>query len=198
MTLKAKTAHTAPTNFIEQVYEIDKEVYSPELAGVIENLYKRYEKCHDSFVLIYDEDTDRLVGYTNIFPIARQLYKDMNAPQNHEMRDDDIEPYEMSDWNLNAPNHLFIISIAIIPEYRNGEAIILLGNALLEFLREKENAGYQIGSIAGSAISDGGENFLKRFRATFIKEVDGGYKYYFTGREAVRRLIADGLLLKNV
>jgi hypothetical protein len=193
--LKFKTALTAPEDFIKSVYEIDKQVYSPELAGLLENLYKRYGKCKDSFVLIYDEECNQLVGYVNFFPIASCLHKEMNTPENHEMRDDDIEPFEMHDWRLERPNHLFIISVAIIPEYRKGEAIILLGNSLLSFLREKDAKGYRIHSIAGSAISEGGENFLKRFRASYVKEIEGGYKYYYADEASVRRLIEDGLLL---
>ena len=195
MKLKYETALTAPKDFIQHVYEIDKQVYSPELAGVIENLYKRYEKCKDSFVLIYDEDVQKLVGYVNIFPIASCLYQEMNAPEYRELRDDDIEPFEMHDWRLEKPNNLFIISIAIIPEYRKGQAIILLGNSLLDFLREKDAHGYRILSIAGSAISEGGENFLKRFRASYVKEIEDGYKYYFADETNIRRLLQDGLLL---
>lgn len=193
MALRTETGLTAPRGFIEDVFDIDRTVYSPELCGIIENLYKRYDFCPDSFILVYDGDT--LAGYMNIFPIGKALYEQLNAPDFFGMRDDDIKPCEMAKWSKNTPNELFIISIAIIPEYRRGEAIKLLGNTCLAFLREKDREGYKIGSIAGSAISEGGANFLKRFGGRFIKELEDGYKYYFSDSEAIRSVIEHGLIL---
>ena len=193
MALKTLTGLTAPRGFIEDVFAIDKSVYSAELCGKIENLYKRYEFCPDSFILVYDGDT--LAGYLNVFPISDALYDQMNAPDFFGMRDDDIKPSEMDTWRKDKLNHLFIISVAIIPEYRKGETIKMLGNSFLAFLREKDAAGYKLGSIAGSAISAGGENFLKRFGGKFIKELEEGYKYYLSDSDAVRSVIQNGLLL---
>ena len=193
MALRTETGLTAPQGFIESVFRIDRSVYSPALCGKIENLYKRYEFCPDSFLLVYDGDV--LAGYLNVFPISDALYAQMNDPEFFGMRDDDIEPAEMDTWRQDKLNHLFIISVAIIPEYRGGETIKLLGNTFLSFLREKDAAGYRLGSIAGSAVSEGGANFLKRMRGTFVKELEDGYKYYLVDTEHARRLIADGLLL---
>ena len=193
MSLTIKTGLTAPVGFIEDVYAIDKTVYSAELCGIIENLYKRYNFCPDSFLLVYDGDT--LAGYLNFFPIGRELYEELNAPDFFGMRDDDIEPREMDRWREDKPNDLFIISVAILPEYRGGEAIRLIGNGFLSFLQKKQGEGYPIGSIAGSAVSAGGENFLKRFGARYIKELEDGYKYYLADGEQLRSVIRDGLIL---
>lgn len=193
MALTVESGLTAPEGFIKDVFAIDVDVYSAELCGKIENLYRRYAFCPDSFVLIYDKN--KLVGYINLFPISDALYRQLNDPTFFGMRDDDIDPTEMAEWSRERPNHLFIISIAIIPAYRGGEAIRLLGSATLDFIREKAAAGYEIGSIAGSAISRGGENFVKRLRGTFIKELEDGYRYYVTDSENARRLIEHGLLL---
>lgn len=193
MALRTLTGLTAPNGFIEDVFAIDKSVYSPELCGKIENLYKRYEYCPDSFLLVYDGDV--LAGYLNVFPISDGLYAQLNAPDFFGMRDDDIEPHEMDTWRKDKSNHLFIISLAIKTEYRKGEAIKLLGNTCLDFLRQKDKDGYKIGSIAGSAISSGGENFLKRFGGKFIKELEDGYKYYLSDSDAVRSVIQNGLIL---
>ena len=193
MALRTETGLTAPRGFIEDVFAIDKAVYSAELCGKIENLYTRYEFCPDSFILVYDGDV--LAGYLNVFPISDALYGQLNAPDFFGMRDDDILPSEMDTWRKDKLNHLFIISVAIIPEYRKGETIKLLGNTFLAFLREKDNAGYKLGSIAGSAVSTGGASFLKRMHGEFVKELEDGYKYYMVDTDHARRLIADGLLL---
>ncbi len=190
------TGLTARYGFLDDVFEIDKQVYSPELCGEVENLYKRYEKCPDSFILMYDNGA--LVGYISLFPLGDNLYLQMINPDFHKMRDDDIKPSEIEDWRKDAYNNLFVLSIAVIEEYRGGEAVKQLGNKLLEFLRDKEQNGYKIGSIAGSVVSDGGERFMRRFRAEYAKDLEHGYKYYFAGRKNIEELLKNGLLLKNI
>ena len=159
----------APEGFIKEVYALDKAVYSPSLCGVIENLEKRYNRCKDSFILVYNGD--ELAAYINLFPVGEKLKQELDDPDKYLLRDDDIDPEEMLDWEENKEHHLFIISAVVRESYRDGEAIKLLGNTLLEFLRRKHEAGYLIGSLSGSAVSEGGANFLKRFRAGFVKYV---------------------------
>jgi hypothetical protein len=159
----------APKGFINEVYALDKAVYSPSLCGVIENLEKRYEKCKDSFILVYNGD--ELAAYLNFFPVGEKLKQELDDPDKYILRDDDIMPEEILDWEENKVHHLFIISAVVREPYRDGEAIKILGDTLLEFLRQKHKAGYLIGSISGSAISEGGANLLKRFRGGFVKYV---------------------------
>ena len=193
MALKIKTGLTAPNGFIDDVFELDKQVYPAALCGKKENLQSRFEKNNDTFILAYDGD--RLVGYINLFPISQKLDNELCSKSNDRMRDDDITPQEVAVWQTEKENNVFIISVVISPDYRNGEAIILLGNGLLSFLREKEAKGYKIASISGSAVSNGGEKFLKRFRARLVKPLEHGYKYYRTDKNNIRDLIEDGLLL---
>lgn len=195
MELNIRTGLMAPVKFIDDVFNIDKCVYPPGLSGTKENLCERYNRCPDSFILIYNKDT--LVGYLNLFPISQKLYDEMNDKNNYEMRDDDIKAHEIAEWQKTESNELFILSVAIIPEYQKSKAIILLSNELLAFLRQKVAEGYKIGSISGSAVSQEGANFLKRFRADFVKELEGGYKFYKADRESVEKLLNNGLLLKS-
>ncbi len=196
MSLTLKTGLTAPKDFIEDVFEIDKYTYSPELCGLKENLYNRYNRCPDSFLLLYDNED--LIGYINFFPVGDALFAQLNDITNYKLRDDDILPEELNDWQKDKPNNIFIISIVILPKYRGSEAIIRLGNSFLEFLREKEANGYKINSISGTAVSDKGKKFLKRFRGSFVKFTEDNYEYYITKDENIRKLIKDGILLKNI
>ena len=191
--LELRTGLNAPKGFIEQVFEIDKQTYSPELCGVSENMYSRYERCRDSFLLLYRAET--LIGYICFLPIGESLRAQLDDPADRAMRDDVITPEEMEDWSLEHLNHLFILSVVILPEYRDGQAIRVLGDGWLAYLRDKECRGYTIGSISGSAVSEGGERFIRRFRGHFVKELDEGYRYYLADRENIEELLRDGLLL---
>ncbi len=181
-----------PYATLKQVFEIDKAVYSPELCGSFENLCTRYDKCQDAFVLVYDGD--ELAGYVTFVLAGEALYKQLTDPESTAMRDDDITPDEIVDWCEGKGHHLFILSIAVKPEYQGGSTVKLLAKSLLAFLREKEEAGYRIDSISGSAVSGGGASFLHRLHATYEKDVDGGYLYYRAQRPAVERLLAKGLI----
>lgn len=194
--LTCETGLTAPAGFLDQVYGIDQQVYPRSLWGAPENLVSRYERCRDSYLLLYDGEV--LAGYLCFLPIGAELYAQLNDLTDTAMRDDDITPAEMEPWRQGELNHLFILSVALLPAYRGGAAIRLLGDAFLRFLRDKEAAGYPIGSIAGSAVSGGGERFLTRFHGVFVKELDEGYRYYVADRKKVEELLKDGLLCKNL
>ena len=189
--LELRTGLDAPANFIERAFEIDRQTYSAELCGVIENMYSRYERCRDSFLLLYRGDL--LIGYLCVLPIGKDLHAQLENPADTKMRDDDITPEEMADWSLTEPNHLFILSVVILPEYRDGEAVRMLSNGWLAYLRDKETRGYKIGSISGSAVSEGGARFIRRFRGEFVKNLDDGYRYYRADRKNVEELLRDGL-----
>ena len=195
MALHIKTGLTAPEGFITDVFEIDKITYSPELCGQVENLYKRYERCPDSFILLYDDD--RLAGYMNFFPVGDELYGKMTDRKNLLMYDDNITPEEMENWSTQRDNNLFIISIALHPDYRrvnrkSNDAIVTMTDAFLRLLREKHNSGYTISSIAGYAVSLGGVKCLKRMYASLLKTTEEDYHYFFANKYNVERLLDEG------
>ena len=196
MALTLKRPFEANDNFIDEVFEVEKITYSEELCGTLENQRTRYSFEKDSFLLVYDEDI--LAGYINFLTISDKLFSELCDKIRCEMRDDDIMPSEMENWRRDKENNIFIISVVVTEAYRNGEAIKLIGNGFLEYLRNKEADGYIIGNLSGSAVSGGGESFLRRFRADFYKELDGGYRYYLADRQKIKELIKNGLLLKNI
>ncbi len=191
--LSVKSASTAPSDFIKDVYALDKVVYSPELCGVLDNMYIRHKACEDSFVLLYDDDV--LAGYINVFPVADSLYAEMVDRDDLRMRDDDITAEEVAPWSTETPNHLLILSVVIRPEYQKTNAIVRLSKGLLAFLRRKAKAGYEIDGLFGYAVSPGGIKFMKRLRTSLLKKTAEGYNLFFGNAEAVDTLLADGFWL---
>ncbi len=188
-----KTGLNAPSDCIEAAFALDQMVYTPALCGEIENMKRRYEFCRDSFVFLYDDNT--LAGYVNVFPVAESLRKQMTDKKDHRMRDDDVEPSEMAQWSTEDKNHLLILSVVIKPEYQKTAAIVELSEAFLTFLREKDAAGYALGSLFGYAVSLGGVKFMKRLRTSFLKHTDEEYNLFFGDEESVETLLEDGFLL---
>lgn len=193
MALTVKFGYNAPDGFLDSVYALEKIVYPSSLWGKRENLQARFDKNNDSFILVYDEDI--LAGYINFFPVCQKIDEDYLNYESCKMWDDDISADDITDWNDN--NNVFVISVVTHPDYRDGEAIKLISRNFAEFICKKETEGKIINSISGAAVSDGGVNFLSRFRAEFYKELDHGYKYYRTDRLNVTELIKNTLYKKS-
>lgn len=186
--LHIESGLTANKDFLKEIYNIEKIVYTDDLCGEEKNLYARYKVCNDSYLLVLDQE--KIVGYINFFPICEKTNNEMLDLNDSRMRDDDIEPQEIHDWSDN--NHIFIISIAILPEYRDGQTIILLSNAFLSLLRKKNAVGHKISSISGYAVSNGGIKFLNRCHASLIKKTEENYSFYYATTDDVEKLLEEG------
>ncbi|MBE6763581.1 MAG: hypothetical protein E7553_04415 [Ruminococcaceae bacterium] len=193
--LTVKHGSTAPKGFIEDVFALEQIVYTPELCGDIANMYKRYERCPDTFVLLYDGDT--LAGYINALPVSDSLYDEMVNRSDNRMRDDDITPDEMTPWSTETANHVLVLSVVVRPEYQKSNAIVRLSKAFLAFLRKKNKEGCHIDSLFGYAVSLGGIKFMKRIRTSFLKKTEEGYNLFFGDEESVQELLDDGFLLNT-
>ena len=165
MQYKILTGLDFNTDFLTRIMDLDREVYSDEYVGVLENMVARYEKNRDSFVCIMDETCDKLAGYINFFPCTKELYQDIRYDTS-VIRDDDISPDEVAPYNKKE-NYLFVLSIAIYPEYRDSDAVVALTNAWFAHLKSKMKQGYRIINISAIAVSDDGKKFLRR---NFFKE----------------------------
>ncbi len=193
--LTVKSGLTAPDGFIEDVFALEQLVYTPELCGDIANMYKRYERCADTFVLLYDGDV--LAGYINALPVSDALYDEMVNRGDHRMRDDDITPDELTPWSTETANHVLVLSVVVRPEYQKTNAIVRLSKAFLAYLRKKAKEGCHIDSLFGYAVTLGGVKFMKRIRTSFLKKTDEGYNLFFGDEESVQELLHDGFLLAN-
>ena len=176
MQFKILTGLDFDTDFLSTVMDLDKVVYSEEYAGVLENMVARYEVNRDSFVCIMDEEKDKLAGYINFFPCTEELYQDIRK-NSQVTRDDDIRPDEVAPYSKEG-NHLFIISIVIAPEYRDGKAIVTMMNAWNDHLDKLVKRGYPITDICAIAISEGGQKVLRNNQFKRERELSDGNIVY--------------------
>lgn len=186
MSLKIIESKNMETDFINDVLELDSIAYSENMQGSYESVNNRYKKNEDSYLLVYDEKT--LIGYICFFPISKKLYNEMLV--DNKMKDDDISPKDIIPYTEGKSHNLFIISVVIHPDYRNGEAIKLLTSTFVDFIHNKIKTNYHINSILATAVSDDGVKFLERLNFEAIKTYDGGYKLFESKK--VRLNLDDG------
>ncbi len=211
--------------FLERIIEIDRAVYEEKYVGRIDRGIARFDRCPRSFVCIFDPEEDRLAGYINFFPCAEALYREIRF-DGRTIRDDDIRPDEMTDWELvfipsedidgdpetadyyvdiegktyecevggddeetddvscdasgdeepEIPkgNHVYILSLAIHPDYQNRNAIITLSNAFVSYLQKLEADGCHIADLLATAVSDDGKKAAYNYMFRQLRRLDDG------------------------
>lgn len=170
-------------DFLNKIYELDKICYAEP--GILINTEKRFEKEKRQLVCVMKEDV--LAGYMEFFPVTDKLYNEIIYTCN-EIRDDDIEPFEIETFSKNKSNNIFIISIVTSPKFRDGETIKILTNEFISYINKLEAQGYKINSISATAISKDGEKFLKRNYFSFVREINHGYKTLICKGENLKML----------
>lgn len=149
-------------DFLRQVLAIDAVVYPKELQGTFKSVSERYHRNKNSFILAFDNDL--IVGYICLFPISKRLLNEMETT--NKFFDDNIDPKDVLPYSES--NDIFVISVAILPEYQNGLAIMKLCKAFKKFVEEKNAMTYAY------AVSEKGEKLSKILG---IKLLDS-YRYF--------------------
>ncbi len=159
--------------FIYDIQRIDREVYGEEECTSFETDSARFKKNTDSYILLYEGE--EIVGYMCIFPIIKKLYKNMlelDVAFDDNITPEDIGPYE-------DEVSLFIHSIAVLPKYRNGEAIVMITNAFYKFIEDKNKSGKCfIKRVVALAVSDSGRKALSRMGLEKYKTVENKYDLF--------------------
>ncbi|MFA7075591.1 MAG: GNAT family N-acetyltransferase [Candidatus Izemoplasmatales bacterium] len=152
---------------LEKVYNLDKMVYSEEMAGNIDSDSKRFKKIPESFLLLYEDDS--IIGYICFFPVTDQFFKGMLSSDN--LYDNNIVPVDMKEFIKTENHHIFIISMVINPTYKSNGLFRMLTKAFKKRIKAYHEDGYNISDISGYAVSGAGEHILKSFGCKLIKEI---------------------------
>lgn len=185
MNLKIRSSKTLNNNFIYDVLELDKIAYSEQLLGSFESVSQRFKKNTDSYILAYDNE--KLVGYFCFFPVTDNCYKQIL--ETDVLIDDDLTYDDVECYRKNAQNNIFIISVVISPQYRDGDAIRALSKGLAEFLMQKINDGYDITSLIATTVSGDGLKLLNTWNFSKLKDLDEGYQLFICEKEKINSLI---------
>ncbi|MDR0561461.1 MAG: hypothetical protein LBG73_02085 [Spirochaetaceae bacterium] len=167
--------------FIKKILEIDVAVYPLDMQGTMDSVLGRYHANKDEYILLVN-DTDEIVGYLCCFPVQESFYKEMI--ESDRVFDDNITPDKIVPYIHGQPHYLFLISIAVKPDSRDGAAK-LLAQAFEDFLNDKRKNGFPIIQAASYAMTDKGAAFLDKSNFSCKKNYEMGYKLY------IRNFISD-------
>lgn len=181
--------------FLDRLDRIDQACYEPEYWGESANTVARFEKNPQSFVFLMD-DAGELAGYINFFPCERGLYED-NLFACDVIRDDDITPDEVAPYRTDE-NHLFILSLAIHPDYQGKEAIKTLTRGFTDYLNYlQDECGYPITDIAATAVSPHGRKALRNMLFREVRMLSDGNVVYLCDEKRLAKLLASDCYFKS-
>ena len=182
-------------SFLDALVSIDQTCYEPSYWGDPANTVARFLKNRQSFVFVVD-DSDGVVGYINFFPCEEGLYED-NVWTGSVIRDDDISPDEVACYRTDE-NHLFVLSVAILPSYQDGEAIKVLTKGFVEYLNYlQDECGYPITDIAATAVSDQGRKALRNMLFRQVRTLSDGNVVYLCDEKRLGKLLAGDFYFKS-
>lgn len=174
-------------SIIDECHVLDTMVYTPELAGEAEPIINRNNACPDSILCVKDMKFGLIAGYICYFPCRPKLWVDIMTNVtivDDEITGNDITPFERGD------NNVYLLSVVVHPDYRDGEVIKLLSNAWSEKLWRFQSHGYKINAIAATAVSEDGQRFLSRMHFRPTRTLDDGYIEYLCEKDDLRNLLA--------
>lgn len=167
-----------------EVLSLDDIVYDKKLTGTFESVSSRYKSNEEMFIFAVDE-SDVMRGYICFFPISDELSNKITSES--KIFDDNITPEDVTQYSKSKINNIYVISVAVFPEYRGKGIGFNLAKEMFEVLANLSNSGYEIGKIYATAKSVNGERLLSKFNFHIIKEYQGneklmefdfiGYKY---------------------
>ena len=214
MTYKILKGEELGFEYLQKIMDIDEEVYSDlGMEGALEQMEKRYRKNKETFVVLENAELGETAGYINFFPVNEETFQDIMCGS-EQIRDDDIEPEEMTDYVPGC--HIYIISVAIREKYRGKEsgASKALSDAWIAYLneladkyglveREKRNDG-NLGKvkearmdISGTTVSDGGLRFLRNHFFVQKRTIENNEKVCICENKCLVKLLNNELNFKT-
>lgn len=156
-------------DFIGDILRIDASTFELSLQGTDESVRARYNANRESFVLAYDDA--EIVGYVAFFPITANLSGRIEkeyASFDDNIEDDDILPSYDNPFEYNV----FLISIAVLPEYKGKGIGATLMKEYFKFIGNKLQAGCRIKKTYSYAYTDDGTRVLSKMGFVEIKRIE--------------------------
>lgn len=193
---------------LPKIMEVDRACYTEQYVGELAKMEARYRQNPRTFVCVMDGD--EVAGYINFFPVKPALWDEI-VETGMVIRDDDIRPEELAEYHKleegrdkdsrseEELNRLFIISIAIKPEYRGKEfkTAQILSDGFIAYLNQLKEEGYPVDAISGTAVSEDGKKFLRNHMFGAYREIKDGNVVYLCEGIYLERLLEKKLYFKT-
>lgn len=150
----------------DSIQEIDRSVFHDNGLATQQSDIERYEAYKDSYIFALNDG--KIIGYLCYFPITEKFYE--AVIEGITVYDGDIASTDICNLNDNS-NYIFLLSIAISPEFQKKGISKLFYEILIE-----EFSRIKIKDMVSYAFTTGGEHFLNHLGLKNYKEMDDEIK----------------------
>ena len=88
--------------------------------------------------------------------------------------DDDPEQEDEAEEDIPEGNHVYILSLALHPDYQNKEAIIALSDGLIHYLQQLESEGCHIADLLATVVSPDGKKAATNYMFRQLRHLEDG------------------------
>lgn len=152
---------------IEQAIELDCIVYEEDYHVNKKRCMDWFATNPDIYVMVRDNESNRIIAYTNISPIMHDCYEHF---KNENLVGVDITADMLLSYDMPGSYDVCILSVAIHPDYRNTCVFALLLNAVVEKFLDLSKEERFIRRMVADAVTKEGEKFCKMFGMTKVKD----------------------------
>lgn len=152
---------------IEQAIELDCIVYEEDYHVNKKRCMDWFATNPDIYVMVRDDESNRIIAYTNISPIMHDCYEHF---KNGNFVDVDITADMLLSYDMPGSYDVCILSVVIHPGYRNTCVFALLLNAVVEKFLDLSKEEKFIRRVVADAVTKEGEKFCKMFGMTKVKD----------------------------
>ena len=152
---------------IEQAIELDCIVYENVYRINTKQCMSWFNANHDIYVMVRDNESNRIIAYVNISPIMPDCYEQF---RNGKFIDTNITADMLLSYDMPGTYDICILSVVIHPDYRNTCVLRLLLNAVVgRFLNLAKEEKF-IKRMIADAVTKEGDKFCKIFGMTKVKD----------------------------
>jgi N-acetylglutamate synthase-like GNAT family acetyltransferase len=153
-------------SIFDSIQKIDKSVFHENGLSTEQSDIDRYEAYTDSYIFALCDS--KIVGYLCYFPITEEFYN--SVIEGIKVYDGDIASTDICHLNDTA-NYIFVLSVAIFPEYQNKGISKQFSKILMEELSK-----IKIRDMVSYAFTIDGEHFLNVLGLKKCKDMEDDIK----------------------
>jgi hypothetical protein len=142
---------------IKKLLQLDYLTYPIEQQGDIVSVLERFERNNDTYSVVLNNEEP--IGYLCAFPIVDELY--LEIKKGNFLKDKEINPEQVVDFQIGNTYNLYIISIVIHPDFQGTEVLKYLLNGFVDRIEALQGKGVKFNRILAQGISEKGKDLLQ-------------------------------------
>lgn len=160
---------------IRQALELDRLVYDEEYYVSLEQCLEWYNVNNQIYVMVYDEETQKIIAYINLSPVTEEYYNKIRSGQFIDtlLPAEAIVPYDFPDLY-----YLYFSSIVIHPDYQNTGVLKVIFDAIVKKMMSLGRDDIYFKKMVADAVTDRGEKFSKLFGMKKVKDSEHSSTIY--------------------